>query len=122
MLVEADLAVDETRLEHWVAFQALLTGNRVQAECREPRTVLLVAEAVATDKAAQVAGVVLIWCIADEAQVMEVAVSPELQQRGIGYQLLKEALAVSSQSVFTPCMKRLKALTIARCCSLLWRD
>jgi ribosomal protein S18 acetylase RimI-like enzyme len=68
----------------------------VQKEVALERSVLLVAEDGGAARG--VAGLVLVWCIADEAQFLEIAVHPEAQCRGIGTQLMAEALALSTRS------------------------
>ena len=55
---------------------------------------LLVAEEA--QPASRIVGLVLLWLIADEAQIIEMAVHPAVQRRGIGLQLLTEALRIST--------------------------
>lgn len=40
-------------------------------------------------------GMVLIWCVANEIQVMEVAVLPEHQGQSIGSRMFSKALEIS---------------------------
>ena len=67
----------------------------LQRQMQEERTVLMVAESLEN---AAVVGLVLIWCVADEAQIMEVAVLDGCQGQGVGTQLLGAALEVSIRS------------------------
>ena len=64
----------------------------LQHQMQEERTVLMVAESLEN---ASIVGLVLIWCVADEAQIMEVAVLDGCQGQGVGTQLLGAALEVS---------------------------
>ena len=66
----------------------------LQSELDEERTLLLVAEEA--QPASRIVGLVLLWLIADEAQIIEMAVHPAVQRRGIGSQLLTEALRIST--------------------------
>ena len=45
------------------------------------------------------AGLVLMWCLADEAQIIELAVHPKFRRQGIGLALMTRALAEGSRSV-----------------------
>lgn len=59
---------------------------------------LLVAETQEPGHEPLVNGLVLVWCIADEAQVLELAVHPRAMRQGLGLQLMTEALAISLRS------------------------
>jgi len=69
---------------------------RLQKELGEDRSVVLVAEAGGSARGVE--GLVLVWCIADEAQFLEIAVHPKAQCRGIGTRLMSGALALSTRS------------------------
>ena len=69
----------------------------VQDELRLEYSVLLVAELQAHGGSVLV-GLVLMWCIADEVQVIELAVHPKFQRQGIGLALMTKALNVGTRS------------------------
>lgn len=61
-----------------------LTGN--------PSSLVLVAEAVRPDGQVEVAGMIVIWVILDEAHVATIATHPDYRRLGIGRRLLARGL------------------------------
>ena len=94
----SELAVGQAAPEHLFCHRCMSEDwsklSPLQSELDEERTLLLVAEEA--EPAGSIVGLVLLWLIADEAQIIEMAVHPAVQRRGIGSQLLTEALRIST--------------------------
>lgn len=73
-----------------------MTLYATQAELALEYSILLVAE-MKTEGSRTVAGLVLVWCLADEVQVIELAVHPDYRRQGIGLALMSEALALGTR-------------------------
>ena len=76
-------------------------GSLMQAELRNDHAVLLTAQCTLAEKELLV-GLVLMWCLVDEAQIIELAVHPDFRRQGIGLSLMSEAMAEGIRSVPTP--------------------
>ena len=59
---------------------------------QDTKTVLMVAE---QQQSQLIVGLVLIWIVSDEVQIMEVAVTRDFQGQGVGRKLLQTALDLS---------------------------
>lgn len=64
----------------------------MQEELHQDHSVLLVAKCRSSEVEMRV-GLVLMWCLADEAQILELAVHPDFRRLGIGLMLMDNALA-----------------------------
>ena len=73
----------------------------MQAELRRDHSILLTAQCTSVGEEV-IAGLVLMWCLADEAQIIELAVHPDFRRQGIALALMTEALAEGSRSDPTP--------------------
>ena len=69
-----------------------------QAELRLDHSHLLTAQCTNSGEKL-IAGLLLMWCLADEAQIIELAVHPDLRRKGIALALMTEALAEGSRFV-----------------------
>ena len=66
----------------------------LQGQMEQSNRLLTVAE---LKQDGSIIGMVLIWCVADEVQVMEVAVSKKYQGQGVGSAMFAEALSTSTR-------------------------
>ena len=69
----------------------------LQAELALEYSTLLIAETSADQLIRQIVGLVLIWCVADEIQIIELAVHPKFHRCGIARAMINEALIIGQR-------------------------
>jgi ribosomal-protein-alanine N-acetyltransferase len=80
------LAIEEA------SFVAPWSGAAFEAELEKPHACFCLARSLSGDKAVSVVGYVCFWLVADEIQIVNVAVHLAWRRRGIGTRLMRYAL------------------------------